>query len=553
MLRFLLWRSLGLLAAVLAGASLVWLLGGGPGRALRARGAGHEGRALGSTLASSLVRAPGAIWSGAPIDGLPLARPLLAAAAAAALFLVASRWRARARRRYVRLRVEPYRADHAGVEALVSVFEALHKRTLPRWWRRLVAGAPTVSLEFHYSAASACGERPGRPPEPVAPGGRRWEQRATGQEAPCAWLAVTCVSGSEPMVEAALRSAYPNCNVATCPVALEVPLVLIRLKKQAHFITRVSSHGRFERERQPLVNRLLTTMAACGSPALVQLALTPAPLALERFARSMYRRAELDAGAGRLGRAPAARGSRLRDAELQGGLDLQHQPLFFVDIRILGPTRVACEQVASELRSEGAENQLIERGTWVRHRLLGLYGRRVRRGEGSPLPSLRKSVFAPSELAAMWQIPASDYLTVPLARASVPLAPAPPAIMRPADGEGTLRDSLCPISIHPRQRRQNTAVPGAVEQGKSSYLVATVAEDLRRERCAVIVLDPKGDAADAALSCVPPRRACTLLDFARPTCGFNPLAVDAPADVIADYVVGALRNLFTDDNVILRV
>ncbi len=125
--------------------------------------------------------------------------------------------------------------------------------------------------------------------------------------------------------------------------------------------------------------------------------------------------------------------------------------------------------------------------------------------------------------------------------------------MRPAEGEGTLTDSLGPVSIHPQLRRQNTAVPGAVEQGKSSYLVATVAEDLRRERCAVIVLDPKGDAADAALSRVPPQRVCTLLDFARPTCGFNPLAVDAPADVIADYVVGALRNLFTDDNVILRV
>jgi hypothetical protein len=35
-----------------------------------------------------------------------------------------------------------------------------------------------------------------------------------------------------------------------------------------------------------------------------------------------------------------------------------------------------------------------------------------------------------------------------------------------------------------------------------------------------------------------------LLDFAHPTCGFDPLAVDAPADTIADYVVAALKNLF---------
>src|SRR5262249_55470180 len=62
-------------------------------------------------------------------------------------------------------------------------------------------------------------------------------------------------------------------------------------------------------------------------------------------------------------------------------------------------------------------------------------------------------------------------------------------------------------------------------------------------------LDPKGDAAEAAISVVPRERVCTLLDFGRPTCGFNPLAVDAPADVIADYVVGALKALFSDADI----
>jgi hypothetical protein len=137
---------------------------------------------------------------------------------------------------------------------------------------------------------------------------------------------------------------------------------------------------------------------------------------------------------------------------------------------------------------------------------------------------------------------------VPFARTGVPLAPAPPSILRPS-GAGTLRDAFGAVSIHPELRKQNTAVPGTVDQGKSSYLVATVAEDLRRERCAVIVLDPKGDAAEAAVSLVPAGRTCTLLDFSHPTCGFNPLAVDAPADVIADYVVAALKNLFTDADI----
>jgi hypothetical protein len=161
-------------------------------------------------------------------------------------------------------------------------------------------------------------------------------------------------------------------------------------------------------------------------------------------------------------------------------------------------------------------------------------------------------VFASTELAGLWQLPSVDYLTVPFARTALPLAPAPPGILRPRDGEGALRDALGGVSIHPELRKQNTAVPGAVEQGKSSYLVATVAEDLRRPHSCVIVLDPKGDAAEAVVSTVPANRTCTLLDFSHPTCGFNPLGVDAPADVIADYVVGALKNLFTDEEIARR-
>jgi hypothetical protein len=48
--------------------------------------------------------------------------------------------------------------------------------------------------------------------------------------------------------------------------------------------------------------------------------------------------------------------------------------------------------------------------------------------------------------------------------------------------------------------------------------VASVRQDLARERCAIILLDPKGDAADAALSVVPEDRACTILDLGDPTC-----------------------------------
>jgi hypothetical protein len=88
-----------------------------------------------------------------------------------------------------------------------------------------------------------------------------------------------------------------------------------------------------------------------------------------------------------------------------------------------------------------------------------------------------------------------------------------------------------------------------VEQGKSSYLVASTREDLARADCAVIVLDPKGDAADAILSVVPDERTCTLLDMSAPTCGFNPLSMAAAPDAVADQVVGALRTLFSEGEI----
>ncbi len=416
------------------------------------------------------------------------------------------------------MRVRTYRTDTASAEAIVSMFEALHKRLLLRWWRRLLHGQPSVAVEVHYAHGTA-------------------------------WLAVTCPTGSREMMQAALRTAYPNCRLVPEGQLSGPPPAVLRLKKHSDFIKRAKLLDHFAHEREPAMNRLMTVMGACASEAFVQVAMTPTPAMFERHAKRLYKRHEAHLSRERRNHLEVRDRSMIEDSELRGGLDVQHRPLFFVDLRIIAPDRERCERIASELRVGEAENPLVERGTAVRHGVLGSYTRRVLRGEGNPLPSWHRGVFASTELAAIWHLPSIDYATVPFARGVLPLAPAPPSIMRPADGTGTLRDSLGAVSIHPTMRRQNTAVPGTVEQGKSSYLVATVAEDLRRERCAVIVLDPKGDAAEAAVGLVPVERTCTLLDLAHPTCGFNPLAVDAPADVIADYVVAALKHLFTDADI----
>ena len=147
MLRFLLWRMLGLIAAVGGAALLAWFLGGGPGRLLR--GAPHA-RAwhLTPTVPASVAFAfARRVWAWAPVPWLAPAQALVVLTALATLGLAVSRASFRHRRRYVRMRVEPYRGDHADADALVRMFETLHKRLLRRWWRRLLAGQPSLALE----------------------------------------------------------------------------------------------------------------------------------------------------------------------------------------------------------------------------------------------------------------------------------------------------------------------------------------------------------------------------------------------------------------------
>jgi hypothetical protein len=518
-LRFLLWRLLGLGAGLAALGFSLWLIDGGAGRALRAKG--------------TEVRAPSAVnvlvaledVAGRTTHDALAAVPLRLAVALGAigLLIVLLRLRTRRRRRYVRLRVVPYRTDVADLYSLTRMFAALQSRLCVRWSSRLLDGQPSIALEAHHLPAGA-------------------------NAGAHAWLAVCCPAGLQASVEAALQVAYPNLRLETCRQQPGPPPRVLRLRKQRPFVERATgAQERFEREPEPMMDRLLSAMGAAAEPAFVQLALTPAATGFESFARWLYKRHESHTARASGQLRPRRERSLVEELELRGGLELQHRGLFFADIRVVAPSRGCCEQIAAVLRAERGENRLVARTSTIR--ALGAYDRRIARGEGNPVPGFLRGVFATNELAALWQLPSIDFTRVPLSRSGLPLSPAPPEVLRPIDRPGTLRDAIGPVSIHVSMRRQNTAVPGTVEQGKSSYLVATVAEDLLRERCAVIVLDPKGDAADAALSAVPPERTCTLLDFAAPSCGFNPLAVDAPPDVIADYVVAALKNLFTDADI----
>jgi hypothetical protein len=427
---------------------------------------------------------------------------VLLAAAVPLVGVLAARICARARRRYVRMDVLAYRGDVATGADLEGMYEALHKALLERPPRRLACGQPSLALEVGL----ACG----------AEGAR---------------LAVCCPRRRARAVAAALRQAYPNARVEPARSPAPAPEHLLRLRQGWSLGARRAPDLDSGGSAAPAVDGLLIAMAAAGGETRLQVVLTPAPEWLAAVRRPEGARASIAD--------PAAEAPPVTAPDARA--------LFFADLRVLGPDRPSCEQVAAHLRARVTAVRLVVRGAALRHRL-GLHRRRVDRGEGNPLPALLRGVRSSDELVELWQLPSPGFAAVPVARSAVPLAPAPPDIRRP-DGPGLLRDALGPVTVAPELRYLNVAAPGAVGQGKTSLLVASVEEDLERERCAIVVLDPKGDAAEAVLGAVPPERTCTLLDLAHPTCGLEPLGLDAPADAIADYVVGALRHLFAEGDI----
>ena len=312
--------------------------------------------------------------------------------------------------------------------------------------------------------------------------------------APVVWFAVLCPAGLERQVQAAVRVGYPHARLRVLRGEVALPPAAVALCRR-----RPPRAGEELEERAGGVERLLGAMAAAGAPATLRIVMRPAARAIEHLCSSPQER---------IG------------------------PLWWALPLVLARDRTGARAIASAL-CVGPPRLLARR--------CGRGGRlRVQR---SP-----RCLYRPVELASLWSLPAPEFAALPCLRRAVPLAPAPPGIERATAG-GLLRDEHGAVTIAPALRRQHTAVVGAVDQGKTSLLVASAQADLLREDCALVVLDPKGDAAEAVLSAIPRSRTVTLLDMAAPRAGFNPLAVDAPPDAIADQVVASLRGLFGEGEV----
>ena len=369
--RFIFWRLIGLAALVFSVSVSTWMLSGGLSSSLsgitkNATSANPAGAAAAATRLQAakphlpeihLPKTPSpsnlledawsgmkTLWSGLSILGVPLLQLLIYGTLITLLALCCARMYARGSRHYVRLRVSPYRTDRASIEGLVSMFEALHKRLLRRWWKRLLQGQPSIAMEVHLMPRMPSrGEVQTPRLRASSPGDRGYQ----------AWLVISCPAGLEQMVQASVRTAYPNSRVDPVSMSLGSPPSLLRLKKHAEFIKRVKVLDRYEHEREPPMNRLLTVMGACGEPSYVQITLTPDADDVRALCQARIQASRAPRHPPRPRATQTSRALSVRGVRAQGALEVQHRPLFFVDLRVVAPSRAIGERIASRAARGG--------------------------------------------------------------------------------------------------------------------------------------------------------------------------------------------------------
>src|SRR5215211_6426 len=526
-----------LLAAAIAGALVVWVGSGAALEQLRVDRQGDqaqraspkrqdrspkEGRRRGEPPAERGRPFEGARSTARDVGdtALSTARVVLASVLALASVLLVTRTLARRRRRYRRFRIVPHRGSEAGPERVQQLLESWHQQLLPRWWRRVVFGQASVALEAHASETTGTDGR--------------------------IELLVQCPARAVRALEGTLHACYPDARLVEIEGERERPRRVIRLKKRFDFILRLRTAGD---AGGGLMDAALTQMAALERPLTLQYVLTPAPAVFERLSRLLFRASEARLERARLrDRGDPGLRSGVAAQELKGGLAVQHRRLFFAEVRVGGPSYAACRALAGALRGESAaENQLVER--YMRPYASGpLHARRMRRGLADPLPSWRRGVLSSSELAALWQLPGPALRLPGLERSPLPRAPAPTGVSR-AHEHALLRDERGPVGIRPGDRTAGLGLIGGQGTGKTAAMCRTVASDARDPDCALIVLDPKSDLADKALSMIPPQRTVHYLDFEAPEIGINPLIAPGDPAMVADKVVEAFKDIHEDGDI----
>src|SRR3954453_10091132 len=408
------WR-VGPVGALLAAVLVRWVADGGLRQLAPDRRGERDPHAALASLKQALLLT---VTDVARVLALVLLGALILATALTLIRLVGRR-----RWHYRRYAIAPYRTDEASTEQVVALFQDWHQQIHHRLHRRLVFGQPYLALEEHV-----------RPD-------------AGGAEAT---LAIVCPEQFVAALDGRLAATYPHSRIGHAfsrryaPLELDIAWrhAIVRLRKHRAFTATVNTDTRDLDE--PVIGSELAAMAACGEPITVQKVLTPIFPGFERVARSMYARRERRAG-GRGPRRPLGAASPLAQAELRAALEVQQQPLFWLELRIVSTSHAACRMVAGAIAGRRRENVLCQRNTTFTR---GLHRRRVDLARPEAIPSWRNGVISAAEAATLWQLPSPRIGHVRIARHTIPRAPAPPDVARaPVDAA----DHAQPRTVAPQQ------------------------------------------------------------------------------------------------------
>jgi hypothetical protein len=442
----------------------------------------------------------------------------------------AGRWitRQRARRAPVTVEIVLGRDDHASPYEISKLFDGLIGQMRPRWYERLALGADTFTVTLLNDPA----QRAFRFLLAVRADtltGFEHRLRATYPDI-----------RTRPYTAPFLPSAEPSRPTRRSP-SVTSGWAVVRVKKGRRWMWSLQTTRDYEHS---LVEALVATMAGSTAPCLISLALTPAPLLLERRAARQLRTHEHRANAeATVSPGDPGAGSIVEQRQIKGAVETVGRSLAFFDYRVavpldrpeLGRQLVG---VAQEARSEGT---LKPRRLRIRRRL---YITRINRSLPSLIPALRTGVLSSAELATLWHLPTLRVRGVGLQRSGSRQIAASPAISRDRH-DMVMRDEHGPVGIRADDRRYGWALLGGQGAGKSSALLRHIGNTARDPQRALILVDPKVDLARDALHVMPPHRTVHYLDLGAPHVGFNPFTIlrsrGVSPEVVADLFVSAIR------------
>jgi hypothetical protein len=330
--------------------------------------------------------------------------------------LVKARLDAREARDYALFEVHLSMHDDAERSDLNDMVEALAAAV--REWpvQRARHGQPFFAVELHYGAA---------------PQGMQF------------LIALRCERDLAGTLESILASAYPDVRVgqvdggAPAPIRarLRRPGHVLRLRKERPFVYPLADRDPQD-AGSPTMEAIAQTQAMAGVPSSVRLQFTPAPLAMEGWARRKLRAHERKLARSEQHRATSRSGfqSALDQEEMRSAGRVRDSSLLWFEIQVAAGDGEQANRIAASLIARRGENRL-QRRRMVRRQQL--YQRRFPDAYPPLLPTVGFGGFhalvSANEVAHLLTLPTARMKAVPVRRLTIPRLPPPPEIARTED------------------------------------------------------------------------------------------------------------------------